>query len=100
MEFDKHYKNEIKNLMAQGQTEEEAKKNASLMLEAQEMLRKWEAGDKEVRLLWEKMNQWVYDGFDVTYDRLGVSFEKIYYESQTYLLGKELVNEGLNDIML
>lgn len=95
VEFDKHYKNEIKNLMAQGQTEEEAKKNAPLMLEAQEMLRKWEAGDKEVRSLWKKMNQWVYDGFDQTYKNLGVDFDKIYYESETYLLGKDKVEEGL-----
>lgn len=95
VEFDKHYKNEIKNLMAQGQTEEEAKKNAPFMLEAQEMLRKWEAGDKEVRSLWKKMNQWVYDGFDQTYKNLGVDFDKIYYESETYLLGKDKVEEGL-----
>lgn len=93
--FDKAYKAEIKDLMAQGMSEEEAKKNAPLMLEAQEMLRKWEAGDAEVRQLWQTMNQWVYDGFDETYQRMGVDFDKIYYESDTYLVGKEKVNEGL-----
>ena len=85
----------IKELTAQGQTEEEAKKNAPVMLEAQEMLRKWEAKDPEVYSLWETMNGWVYEGFDVTYKALGVDFDKIYYESQTYLLGKSLVEEGL-----
>jgi arginyl-tRNA synthetase len=93
--FDKAYKAEIKELMAQGMREDDAKKNAPLMLEAQEMLRKWEAGDKEVRTLWETMNQWVYTGFDETYQRMGVNFDKIYYESDTYLVGKEKVNEGL-----
>jgi arginyl-tRNA synthetase len=93
--FDKAYKAEIKELMAQGMSEDDAKKNAPLMLEAQEMLRKWEAGDKEVRTLWETMNQWVYTGFDETYQRMGVNFDKIYYESDTYLVGKEKVNEGL-----
>ncbi|MBQ2025981.1 MAG: arginine--tRNA ligase [Paludibacteraceae bacterium] len=93
--FDKAYKEEIKSLMATGMSEDDAKKNAPLMLEAQEMLRKWEAGDKEVRALWETMNQWVYDGFDETYKRMGVDFDKIYYESDTYLIGKEKVNEGL-----
>ena len=95
VEFDKHYKAQIKELTAQGQTEEEAKKNAPVMLEAQEMLRKWEAKDPEVYSLWETMNGWVYEGFDVTYKALGVDFDKIYYESQTYLLGKSLVEEGL-----
>jgi len=95
VEFDKHYKAEIKELMAAGHTEEEAKKNAPIMCEAQEMLRRWEARDPEVYGLWELMNGWVYDGFDVTYKALGVDFDKIYYESQTYLLGKDLVNEGL-----
>ena len=93
--FDKAYKEEIKALMADGMSEDDAKKNAPLMLEAQEMLRKWEAGDAEVRALWQTMNQWVYDGFDETYKRMGVDFDKIYYESDTYLLGKEKVNEGL-----
>ncbi len=103
--FDKKYKEELKTLLPANFAElsekeqEEAKTKAeaesTLMQEAREMLRKWEANDPEVRHLWETMNQWVYDGFDVTYKRLGVSFEKIYYESQTYLLGKELVQEGL-----
>ncbi len=95
VEFDKHYKAQIKELMAAGQSEEDAKKNAPIMLEAQEMLRKWEAKDPEVYSLWEKMNSWVYAGFDVTYKALGVDFDKVYYESQTYLLGKSLVEEGL-----
>lgn len=96
VEFDKHYKDEIKQLMANGMEEEEAKKQAPLMLEAQSMLKKWEDGDKEVRDLWAKMNGWVYAGFDETYQRLGVGFDKIYYESNTYLLGKELVQKGLD----
>lgn len=95
VEFDKHYKAQIKELMAQGQSEDDAKKNAPIMRDAQEMLRKWEAKDPEVYALWEKMNGWVYDGFDVTYKALGVDFDKVYYESQTYLLGKSLVEEGL-----
>ena len=95
VEFDKHYKAQIKELMAEGQSEEEAKKNAPIMREAQEMLRKWEAKDPEVYALWEMMNGWVYEGFDVTYRALGVDFNKVYYESQTYLLGKSLVEEGL-----
>ncbi|WP_300257643.1 arginine--tRNA ligase [uncultured Alistipes sp.] len=95
VEFDKHYKAQIKELMAAGQSEEEAKKNAPIMREAQEMLRRWEAKDPEVYALWETMNGWVYAGFDVTYKALGVDFDKVYYESQTYLLGKSLVEEGL-----
>ncbi len=95
VEFDKHYKAEIKELMAAGKSEEEAKKRAPIMLAAQEMLRKWEMGDEEVRALWTMMNGWVYEGFDVTYKALGVDFDKVYYESQTYLLGKSLVEEGL-----
>ena len=95
VEFDKHYKAQIKEMMAAGQSEEEAKKNAPVMLEAQEMLRKWEAKDPEVYGLWQTMNGWVYDGFDVTYKALGVDFDRVYYESQTYLLGKSLVEEGL-----
>ena len=95
VEFDKHYKEQIKELVAQGMSEDEAKKSAPIMLEAQEMLRKWEAKEPEVYALWEKMNGWVYDGFDVTYKALGVDFDKVYYESQTYLLGKSLVEEGL-----
>ncbi len=93
--FDKAYKAEIKELMAAGMDEEEAKKEAPLMKEAQEMLRKWEAGDEEVRTLWKTMNDWVYAGFDETYKRLGVDFDKIYYESDTYLVGKEKVLSGL-----
>ena len=93
--FDKHYKAELKALMEQGMTEEEAEKNSSLMKEAREMLIKWEAGDPEVRALWQQMNNWVYAGFDETYKRLGVSFDKIYYESNTYLDGKKKVLEGL-----
>ena len=95
VEFDKHYKAEVSELVAQGMEKEAAEKQAPLMLEAQEMLRKWEANDPEVRALWEQMNGWVYAGFDQTYKRLGISFDKIYYESQTYLLGKSLVEEGL-----
>lgn len=93
--FDKAYKAEIKELMAGGMDEEEAKKEAPLMKEAQEMLRKWEAGDEDVRTLWKTMNDWVYAGFDETYKRLGVDFDKIYYESDTYLVGKEKVLSGL-----
>ena len=96
VEFDKHYKAEIKELMEQGMDEEEAKKQAPLLLEAQSMLKRWEEGDKEVRALWEMMNGWVYAGFDETYQRLGVGFDKIYYESNTYMLGKELVQKGLD----
>lgn len=93
--FDKEYKKEIEALVAEGQTEDEAKKNAPLIKEAQQMLLKWEQGDAEVVGLWEKMNAWVYAGFDVTYKKLGVDFDKYYYESNTYLLGKDTVEEGL-----
>ena len=96
VEFDKHYKEEISQLMAQGMDEEEAKKQAPLMLEAQQMLKRWEEGDKEIRDLWATMNGWVYAGFDETYRKMGVAFDKIYYESNTYLLGKELVQKGLD----
>ena len=95
VEFDKHYKAEIKELVAGGMSEEEAKKRAPIMLAAQEMLRKWEAKDPEVYSLWQTMNGWVYEGFDVTYKAMGVDFDKVYYESETYLLGKSLVEEGL-----
>ncbi len=95
VEFDKHYKAEIKELMAGGMSEDEAKKNAPMILNAQEMLRKWESKDPEVYGLWEMMNSWVYEGFDVTYKAMGVSFDKVYHESQTYLLGKSIVDEGL-----
>lgn len=95
--FDKHYKAEVAELMQKGMSEDEAKAKSPLMLEAREMLRKWEAKDEEVRKLWEMMNQWVYDGFDETYKRMGVDFDKIYYESDTYLQGKELVLKGLEE---
>ncbi|MFK7782492.1 arginine--tRNA ligase [Psychroserpens sp.] len=95
VKFDQEYKLEIKELIAQGQSDEDAKRNAPLLIEAQEMLQKWEAGDKEIVALWERMNGWVYDGFDSTYKNLGVDFDKLYYESETYLLGKEFVAEGL-----
>ena len=93
--FDKHYKAEVAELMEKGMTKEEAEAASPLMNEAREMLVKWEAGDSEVRALWAKMNNWVYEGFDETYRKMGVSFDKIYYESNTYLEGKEKVVEGL-----
>ena len=93
--FDKHYREEVRQLMAQGMDEEQAKQEAPLIKEAHEMLVKWEQNDPEVRALWRKMNEWVYAGFDETYKALGVSFDKIYYESNTYLEGKEKVEEGL-----
>ena len=93
--FDKHYREEVKELMAKGMSEEEAKNEAPLIKEAHEMLVKWEQNDPEVRGLWRKMNEWVYAGFDETYKALGVGFDKIYYESDTYLEGKEKVEEGL-----
>ena len=93
--FDKHYREQISELVAQGMSEEEAKNEAPLIKEAREMLVKWENNDPEIRALWRKMNEWVYAGFDVTYKALGVSFDKIYYESETYLEGKEKVLEGL-----
>ncbi len=96
VEFDKHYKAQIKELVSEGMSEDEAKKKAPIMLQAQEMLRKWEAKEPEVYQLWQTMNGWVYDGFDVTYKALGVDFDKVYYESQTYLLGKSLVQDGLD----
>ena len=95
--FDKHYRQEVKELMEQGMTEDEAKTASPLMQEAREMLVRWEQNDPEVRKLWETMNNWVYAGFDETYKRLGVDFDKIYYESQTYLEGKELVLRGLEE---
>lgn len=96
VEFDKHYREEIKGLTSQGQSEDEAKKNAPLFKEAQEMLVKWEAGDEEIRNLWAKMNGWVYEGFGETYKRLGVDFDHYQYESNTYLLGKDLIQKGLD----
>ena len=94
--FDKHYKAEVKELVEKGMSQEEAEKQAPLIQEAHDMLRRWEAGDPEVRALWKKMNDWVYDGFDKTYKRMGVSFDKIYYESDTYLVGRDTVLEGLD----
>ena len=93
--FDKAYKEQISELIAAGKTEDEAKKQAPIILEAQEMLLKWEAGDAEVMALWKTMNQWVYDGFATTYKNLGVNFDSYYYESNTYLLGKDVVQIGL-----
>ncbi|MDE6153630.1 MAG: arginine--tRNA ligase [Muribaculaceae bacterium] len=93
--FDKHFKEEVKQLMEQGMTEDEAKAASPLMQEAREMLVKWEQRDPEIRSMWAMMNEWVYAGFDETYKRMGVSFDKIYYESDTYLEGKEKVLEGL-----
>lgn len=100
VEFDKHYKAEVKTMMDAGQTKEYAEANAPLMNEAREMLRLWEAGEPEILGLWNTMNQWVYDGFEKTYNRLGVDFDKIYYESSTYLDGKEVVMKGLEDGIL
>ena len=96
VEFDKHYKEELKELTESGMTQEEAEAASPLMLEAREMLRKWEQNDPEIRNLWHTMNEWVYAGFDETYKRLGVDFDKIYYESDTYLEGKDLVLGGID----
>ena len=93
--FDKNYKAELKELISNGMSEEEAAANSQLMAEAREMLRLWEAGDIEIRSIWEMMNSWVYAGFDETYKMMGVDFDKIYYESETYLEGKDKVLEGL-----
>lgn len=95
VEFDKAYKDQINALMQQGKSEEEAKKQAPIILEAQEMLQKWEAGDEQVMNLWRMMNQWVYTGFAETYTNLGVDFDSYYYESNTYLLGKDIIEHGL-----
>lgn len=94
--FDKEYKKEIEELKAAGQSEDDAKKNAPLIKQAQAMLQQWEAGDEEVISLWKTMNSWVYAGFDKTYKQLGVDFDKFYYESDTYLLGKDIIQEGLD----
>ncbi len=95
--FDQEYKKEIEGLIHQGSDPEEAKKKAPLMLEAQEMLKKWEQGDEATVALWKKMNGWVFDGFDISYQTMGISFDKIYYESDTYLLGKDIIQEGLEN---
>src|SRR5690606_1778710 len=96
VKFDSEYKKEINALLLEGNTEEEAKNNAPLLQEAQEMLRKWESGDAETVQLWKMMNGWVYEGFEVTYKNIGVDFDSYYYESNTYLLGKDVVAEGLD----
>lgn len=96
VEFDKAYKSQINELVSQGKTKEEAEKSAPLMLEAQDMLRAWESGDAETVNLWKTMNGWVYKGFEESYKNLGVDFDKIYYESNTYLFGKEIIQEGLD----
>ena len=97
VKFDQEYKKEVTILVDKGTSEDDAKKQAPLFLEAQEMLRKWEAGDQEVVSLWEMMNGWVYNGFDVTYKNIGVDFDKLYYESNTYLLGKDVIEKGLKE---
>lgn len=95
VKFDWEFKKEIAKLISEGKTEEEAKKEAPILLEAQEMLQQWESGNPKIKALWETMNAWVYAGFEVTYKKLGVAFDKNYYESNTYLLGKDVVAEGL-----
>ena len=95
VKYDQVYQKQVQDLIKQGKADEDAKQQAPILLEAKDMLLKWEAGDKEVVSLWKKMNQWVYDGFDLTYKRLGVDFDSYYYESQTYLLGKEFIKTGL-----
>lgn len=100
VKFETAYRAEVDKLTRDGMNEDEARREASLIKEAQEMLRKWEAGDPEVTSLWSRMNGWVYEGFDVTYERLGVSFDQIYYESETYHTGKEIVEEGLKKSVL
>ena len=94
--FNNEYTTQVKSLIEDGQTEEYAKSNAPIYTEAQDLLRKWEANDKEVRELWKKMNEWVYGGFEYTYKMLGVDFDSYYYESETYLLGKKLINDGIS----
>ena len=100
VKFDKEYKSQIIKLISKGKEENEAKKIAPIILEAQELLKKWEKGDKETIELWKKMNSWVYKGFEDTYKKLGVSFDKNYYESETYILGKEIVEKGLEENIL
>lgn len=97
VKFDQEYKKEVQELTAKGMEEEQARKEAGLLQEAQDMLQKWEQGDPEVTALWKTMNQWVYEGFNATYESIGVSFDQIYHESDTYLLGKNIVEEGLNN---
>ena len=95
--FNDEYKKEIESLINSGQTKEEASNNAPLMKEARKILQRWEANDPEIMRIWKMMNEWVYEGFDITYKNLGISFDKLYYESETYLLGKEIINEGLKN---
>jgi len=97
IKFDQEYKKEISKLISQGENKEKAEQSAPLILQAREMLKKWEKGDKKVISLWQKMNNWVYDGFDITYNKLGVDFDKIYYESDTYKLGKAIIMDGLKN---
>ena len=97
VKFDQEYKKQVTALQAEGKSEDEAKAEAPLLMEAKEMLRKWEAGDPETVALWEQMNGWVYDGFETTYQKLGVDFDSYYYESNTYLLGKDNIEEGLKN---
>ncbi|MBN1159319.1 MAG: arginine--tRNA ligase [Bacteroidales bacterium] len=97
VKFEQEYRSQISELIAGGQTQEDAERNAPLILEAQEMLRKWEAGDPEIMKLWRTMNEWVYEGFDETYRKLGVDFDKVYYESETWLKGKEIVLDGVKN---
>jgi arginyl-tRNA synthetase len=94
--FEKKYREQVAALVKEGNSQEDAEKNAPLLLEAQQMLREWENNDPEVRKLWSQMNQWVYDGFEVTYQKLGIDFDSYYYESETYLLGKSIIQEGLD----
>lgn len=100
VKFDQEYKKEIATLMEKGSEKDDAEKNAPVLVEAKQMLKKWEEGDEDVRSLWQEMNQWVYDGFDLSYKRMGIDFDKVYYESETYLLGKSLVEEGLKNGVL
>lgn len=100
VKFNDTYKAEIETLIASGHTKKEAEKKAPIYLQAQELLRKWEAGDEETLSLWKTMNDWVYEGFDISYERLGITFDKFYYESKTYLLGKKIIERGLENGVL
>ena len=94
--FETKYREQLAAMVSRGKSQEVAEKNAPLLLEAKQMLRQWENNDPQIRKLWAQMNRWVYDGFDVTYDSLGIDFDSNYYESETYLLGKSIIEEGLN----
>jgi len=100
VKFDQEYKKEIASMIEKGADKADAEKNAPVLIEAKQMLKKWEDDDKDVRALWQEMNQWVYNGFDISYKRMGIDFDKVYYESETYLLGKSLVEEGLKNGVL